>query len=137
MIQILKINGADEELFPLVAPLVMNEKVLAYNLNYPYRTSSNFEWFIATDQGETLGFIPVKLKGKRAIINNYYVADDNNQVFSSLLKKVRKEFLFGYEIEAIVQTKHIAFFEENDFMVEFHWRKFVRMTVIKNYNLNE
>lgn len=42
---IIKLKGEDKRLYELVAHLVMDEEVLAYNLNYPYKTS--FDYLVA------------------------------------------------------------------------------------------
>ncbi len=112
----------------------MNEEVLRYNLNYPYKTSSDYLWFIATDNGNTLGFMPVKRekdKGK-AKINNYYVADDNGPVFSALLKEVIKTFSKDFEIESITQTRNIPDFERNGFFTVLHWKKYAKMKAMRD-----
>ena len=130
--EIIKLAGEDQHLYCLVAHLIMNEKVLSYNLNYPYRTSQEYKWFIATDKENTLGFIPVKLKEGKAIINNYYVADDDKEVFSMLLKEIIHEFLPDFEIESVTQTRHIPYFEQNGFSIVLYWKRYVKMKVFRN-----
>ena len=130
--EILKLNGEDQRLYYLVAHLVMNEKVLCYNLNYPYKTSQEYKWFIATDKGNTLGFIPVKLKEGKAVINNYYVADDDRNVFSLLLKEIIRELLPDFEIESVTQTQHIPYFEQNGFSIALYWKRYAKMKVFRN-----
>jgi hypothetical protein len=126
---IIKINGEDQRLYCLVAHLIMDKKVLAYNLNYPYKTSQEYKWFIATDNGNALGFIPVKLKGRKAIINNYYVADDDKEVFSGLLKEIIQEFLPDFEIESVVQIRHIPYFEQAGFSITLYWTRYAKMNI--------
>ena len=78
---IVKLNGEDTELYRRVAHLVMNREVLASNNNYPFKTSSEHIWFVACDdEGRTLGFIPVVLRNRKATINNYYAAEDDEEV---------------------------------------------------------
>ncbi|MDR1097669.1 MAG: hypothetical protein LBL57_06020 [Tannerella sp.] len=125
---IIKLEGEDRRLYDLVAHLVMNGKALAYNLNYPYRTSSNYNWFVATDgDGGILGFIPVKLGGGRAKINNYYVANDDSDVFSALLKELVDTLSPDYEIESVTQLRHISNFECNRFTIVHYWKKYAKM----------
>ena len=50
MIQIMKLNGTDKQLYKLVAPLVMDPEVLKMNNNYPFKTTDKFKreksgWF--------------------------------------------------------------------------------------------
>jgi hypothetical protein len=128
---IIRLEGEDERLYYLVAHLVMNEEVLAYNLNYPYKTSSEYRWFVATDNGDTLGFIPVRLEEGKAKINNYYVADDDSAVLSALLKELVNTLSLDYEIESVTQLRHIPDFERNSFSVVLYWKRYAKMKVFK------
>ena len=131
--EVIKLEGEDRQLYYLVGHLVMDEVVLAYNLNYPYKTSSEYCWFVAIDEkSDTLGFIPVKLNDGKAIINNYYVADDDSVVFSALLKEVTYSLLADYEIESITQMRHIPDFERCGFSVVLHWKRYVKMRAFKD-----
>jgi hypothetical protein len=130
--EIFKLNGEDQRLYYLVAHLIMNEEVLRYNYSYPYRTSEEYKWFVATDNGNTLGFIPVKLKEGKAVINNYYVADDDESVFSLLLNKIIQELLPDFEIESITQIQHIPYFEQSGFSIALHWKRYAKMKVFRN-----
>jgi hypothetical protein len=130
--EIIKLDGEDQRLYYLIAHLVMNEKVLKYNLNYPYRTSDNYCWFIAVEGGNTLGFIPAELKEGKAIINNYYIADDDSKVFSLLLKEVVRILLADFEIETVTQIRHIPDFERNGFSIVLRWKRYVKMKAFKN-----
>jgi hypothetical protein len=129
---IIQLEGEDQQLYHLVAYLVMKKEVLSYNLNYPYKTSSEYCWFVATDKGSTLGFVPVKQKGDKAQINNYYVRDDNSKVFSALLKEIVRTLSPDFEIESVTQLRHIPEFERNGFSVMFYWKKYAKMKVLKD-----
>lgn len=90
---IVKLNGEDTELYRRVAHLVMNREVLASNNNYPFKTSSEHIWFVACDdEGRTLGFIPVVLRNRKATINNYYAAEDDEEVLCLMLTQLIQEF---------------------------------------------
>lgn len=130
--EIIRLEGEDQRLYYLVAHLVMNEEVLKYNLNYPYRTSPDYCWFIAVDEDDTLGFIPVELKEGKAIINNYYVADDDSEVFSMLLKEIVLVLQPDFEIESVTQMRHISNFEQNNFSIVHYWTRYVKMKVFGN-----
>jgi hypothetical protein len=132
IMDIIQLEGNDQQLYYLVAHLVMSEEVLSYNLNYPYKTSPEYYWFIATDKGNTLGFVPVKRKAGKAQINNYYVGDDDSKVFSALLKEIIGALSLDFEIEAITQLRHIPDFERNGFSVVFHWKRYAKMKVFKD-----
>ena len=56
MIQIVQLHGTDKKLYELVAPLVMSPEVLKQNYNYPFRTSEEYEWFVALDNKHVVGF---------------------------------------------------------------------------------
>jgi hypothetical protein len=135
---IIRLEGEDKRLYYLVAHLVMNEEVLAYNLNYPYKTSPDYRWFVATDKGDTLGFIPVKIEEEsKAKINNYYVAGDDSAVFSALLKELVEALSCKYEIEAVTQLRHIPDFERHKFAVTLYWKRYAKMKMFKISNDEE
>ncbi|MDR1259589.1 MAG: hypothetical protein LBK65_10015 [Tannerellaceae bacterium] len=129
---IIKLRGEDQQLYYLVAHLIMNEDVLGYNLNYPYRTSPDYLWFVAMEEDHTLGFIPVKLKYGNAKINNYYVADDDSAVFSALLQEITTTLISEYELEAVTHMRHIPDFEKNGFSVTHYWKRYVKMRAFKD-----
>lgn len=129
---IIKLKGEDQRLYHLVAHLVMNEGVLNYNMNYPYKTSPEYCWFIATSEDNTLGFIPVKLKNGKAIINNYYIANDDNAVLSILLEEIVQNLLPDFELESVTQIRHIPNFEQKGFSIILRWKIYVKMKVLTN-----
>ena len=129
---IIKLEGEDTRLYYLVAHLVMNKDVLSYNLNYPYKTSSEYLWFVAVDNGNTLGFMPVKREEGQAEINNYYVADDDSKVFSALLKEVTMTFANDYELFAVTQLRHIPDFEKSGFSVTLYWKRYAKMKIFRH-----
>jgi hypothetical protein len=130
--EIIRLEGEDQRLYYLVAHLVMNEEVLKYNLNYPYKTSPDYYWFVAVEGDNVLGFIPVELKEGKATINNYYVANDDHEVFSILLKEVVLELQPDFEIESVTQMRHISNFERNNFSIVYYWKRYVKMKVFGN-----
>lgn len=129
---IVELEGEDPRLYNLVAHLVMDTDVLAYNLNYPFRTSADYRWFIAADKDTTLGFVPVRISDGRAVINNYYVADDDTAVFSALLQRIIDSVSRDLDIESVSQTRHMRFFEHNGFSVVHYWKRYVKMRVYRN-----
>lgn len=129
---IIQLKGEDKRLYSLVAHLVMNEDVISYNLNYPYKTSSGYMWFVAVDNGITLGFMPVKLEEGKAKINNYYVVENDSIVFSALLKEIIKMLSPEFEIESVTQIRHIPEFEKSGFAVALYWKRYVKMKVFRD-----
>ena len=118
MIQIMKLNGTDKQLYKLVAPLVMDPEVLKMNNNYPFKTTDKFVWFVAVSGKKVVGFIPIEQRGNVAIINNYYIDKDQEEAFSFLLIDV---------VSAVVQTEHQETFEKQGFTVEKVWKRYVKM----------
>jgi hypothetical protein len=129
---VIQLKGEDEQLYTLVARLVMNKVALSYNLNYPYKTSPDYVWFVATDNGDTLGFIPVKMEGGKAKINNYYVANDDGAVFSALLKETLKALSPDFEVESVAQIRHVPEFKKNGFEIVLQWKRYAKMRVSKD-----
>ncbi|WP_447640549.1 MULTISPECIES: hypothetical protein [Chitinophagaceae] len=129
--EIIKLEGKDQRLYYLVAHLVMDEDVLSYNLNYPYKTSSDYRWYIATEHDNTIGFVPVKLDGEKAVINNYYIVDDDSIVLSMLLKEIIQTLRAEFDIEAVVQIRHILVFEQCGFPTIHYWKRYVKMKIDK------
>lgn len=125
--EVIKLDGDDHRLYYLVAHLVMDETVLAYNLNYPYKTSPEYRWYIASKDGKTLGFLPVRCREGRGIINNYYVVDDDLTVFALLIRDVMWELSADYSIEAVVHLRHEKIFTANGFIVNLWWKRYARM----------
>ena len=74
MMQIIRLKGKDKHLYRLLAPMVMDPEVIRANNNYPFKTGEEYVWFIAIEDKEVVGFVPVEQKSrKKAVINNYYV----------------------------------------------------------------
>lgn len=133
MIQIIQLKGKDKHLYRLLAPMVMDPKVIRANNNYPFKTGEEYVWFIALRDKEVVGFVPVEQKsGKKAVINNYYVnAEDaeREEILSRLLPVITKEF--GPEnwllnSVTLIQDKEI--FEKFEFIsMDKKWTRYVKM----------
>lgn len=130
MAVVVKMAGTSPELYRCVAPLVMNPEVIKYNHNYPFKTSESFVWFVAfsDEDNQVLGFFPVEIRKKSVIINNYYVAEDKEDVFLSLLEAVIHEFLNMEKLlEAVVQKTHESYFLAQGFEIERTWSLYLKM----------
>ncbi|MDE6173698.1 hypothetical protein [uncultured Bacteroides sp.] len=127
MTQIIELNGTEKRLYQLVAPLVMNPKVLKQNNNYPFRTSENFKWFVAVEGKKVVGFLPLEHKKSEAIINNYYVKDNNTEVLKALLEKVIDSMEKDKLLTSVTLIEHQDLFLESGFSVEKLWRRYVKM----------
>ncbi|WP_418573528.1 hypothetical protein [Phocaeicola sp.] len=128
MWKIIKMAGTSQELYKCVAPLVMNPEILKYNHNYPFKTGESFIWFVAFQQGKVVGFFPVEIRKKAIVINNYYVENDDESVFSGLLEAVVDEFQDEDKtLEAVVQKVHESFFSVQKFEVERTWSTYLKL----------
>ncbi|WP_278454081.1 hypothetical protein [Phocaeicola plebeius] len=130
MIAVIKMAGTSPELYSCIAPLVMNPEIIKYNHNYPFKTGETFVWFVAfaDEDNHVLGFFPVEIRKKSLVINNYYVSNDDEDVFVSLLEAVDNDFL-GEErdVEAVVQKPHESYFRTHGFEIERAWSLYLKM----------
>lgn len=129
--EILQLDGLEPQLFNLIGPLAMNPKVLRANNNYPFKTTERFQWYIAVEDNDVTGFVPVEQKSGGYVINNYYVHNDDLEVLVELLGAVKPK----NNLYAIVQTKHEAIFSNCGFQTEHRWTNYIKM--IYNTNKNE
>lgn len=131
--QIVQLQGKDKHLYRLLAPLVMDPEVIRANNNYPFKTGDEYLWFIAIVDKEVAGFIPVeRKKGKRAIINNYYVrgeGTEREEILSQLLPAVTAEF--GPEswlLNSVTLIQDKETFEKFEFVsMDKKWTRYVKM----------
>lgn len=124
--RIVRFDGTDPKLYELVAPLVMNPVVLRQNNNYPYKTSKNHIWYLAVDDEQVAGFMPVKLGTAAALIDNYYICDDNPKVAQPMLKKIIKDF-HKNTLCALVHKRHTEMFGKLGFRTTKEWTKYNKM----------
>lgn len=133
MMQIIQLKGKDKHLYRLIAPLVMDPEVIRANNNYPYKTGENFVWFVALEDKEVVGFIPVEEKrGKSCIINNYYVNTDGEkreEILSLLLTAILKEYIPGeWLVNTVTLIQDKESFEKFEFIsLDKKWTRYVKM----------
>ena len=127
MTQIIELQGTEKRLYQLVAPLVMNPEVLKQNYNYPFRTSESFVWFVAVDRKEVVCFIPLEYKKREAVINNYYIRNNNAEVLKALLEKVIAKMDKDKYLSSVTFVEHQEIFKELGFSVEKEWKRYVKM----------
>ena len=127
MTQIIELQGTEKRLYQLVAPLVMNPEVLKQNYNYPFRTSESFVWFVAVDGKEVVGFIPLEYTKREAVINNYYIRNNNAEVLKALLEKVIAKMDKDKYLSSVTFVEHQEIFKELGFSVEKEWKRYVKM----------
>lgn len=133
MIQIIQLKGKDKHLYRLLVPLVMDPNVIRANNNYAFKTDENYTWFIAVENRNVIGFIPIEHKGsKKAIINNYYIAmegDAREEILSELLSTaVKASETEGWLLESVTLTPDKEIFEKFDFSsLDKKWTRYVKM----------
>ncbi len=128
MAVVVKMAGTSPELYSCIAPLVMNPEIIKYNHNYPFKTSESFVWFVASSEEQVVGFFPVEVRKKSAVINNYYVSNNDEDVFLSLLEAVINEFMGAEKVlEAVVQKPHESFFLAQGFEIVRAWSLYLKM----------
>lgn len=99
-------QGTEPALYPLVGPLVMNPEVLKQNMNYPFKTTEHFVWYIAMNGHSVIGFVPVEHRGKEYIINNYYVTHKDREVLMQLLSRMVLDHLEKLPRRVECQEQH-------------------------------
>lgn len=122
-----KFGGTEARLYQLVAPLVMNPAILRQNNNYPFKTSAHYVWFVALEGERILGFIPIEIREKSAVLNNYYIVGDDNDVLAAMLQEAICDFAQKYKLQSITHIRHLSVFQENGFFVERTWKLYVKM----------
>jgi len=128
-----KLHGTEARLYELVAPLVMSIPILRQNNNYPFKTSENHTWFVALEDDEVVGFMPVEDKGTSICIDNYYTRGENNELLSQLIAQVVKEFKDAKKtLYAVAHMPHAELFRKQKFVTKIEWKLYVKMTYQPN-----
>ncbi len=122
-----KLSGVDDRMYELVAPLVMNETVIRQNNNYPFKTSCKHIWFIAIDEGEVVGFMPVKNTLRENRIDNYYVAGEDPELLTALIEAAKEEFLSDFPLTAMAHVRHVDLFRACGFTDVKEWKLYVKL----------
>ena len=115
MIQVIQLKGKDKHLYQLLAPLVMDPDVIRANNNYPFKTSEDFVWYIAIDNRDVIGFIPVDEKRK--------------EILSLLLSSVVTAFIpAGWTLNSVTLIQDQETFEKFEFAsMDKKWTRYVKM----------
>lgn len=124
---IIRLEGTDNRLYPLIGPLVMNPAVIRQNNNYPFKTSKNHIWYIAVSDQNVIGFIPLKRKGTSCHIDNYYIQGDNPDTINELLRQLIEDLKPETVLTALVHKRHIDLFTEYRFQTEKEWTLYDKM----------
>lgn len=125
--KIIQLQGTDDLLYQLVAPLVMNPDVLKQNYNYPFRTSEDYTWFIALEEKQVVGFVPLEDRKRECVINNYYIKDKSCDTLKLLLERIVAQAGAVRDITAVCFLEDKDVFLEFGFIEEKTWTRYVKM----------
>ena len=128
MNEIMEFEGLDPALFQRVGPLVMNPAVLKQNYNFPFRTTHNFRWSVAVEEGEVTGFIPVERRKNGWVINNYYMKGQDAALLSVLLDRIISVASEEQQsLTAVCFLKDRDVYREHGFEEVNLWKRYVKM----------
>lgn len=134
MIQVIQLQGKDKQLYRLIAPMVMDPVVIRANNNYPFKTGENFVWYIAIEDKEVIGFVPVEQKsGKKALLNNYYIkaeGEKREELLTLLLDTIIADYTSeSWMLSSITLVQDKEIFEKHQFVsLDKKWTRYVKMT---------
>lgn len=124
--KIIILNGVEERLYTIVAPLVMSPSVLRQNRGAAFKTSPKHTWVVAiSDENKCIGFLPCLPKSGVVIINNYHVNNRDKELFKDMLRFAMQNFK-GSPIEVITQRVDESALKECGFRPVFEWVNYVR-----------
>lgn len=129
---IVRLDGTDKKLYELVAPLVMNPAIIRQNNNYPFKTSRNHVWYIAINEEQIEGFMPIKKSLSTILIDNYYISGDKEDVIDILLESAIRDFSHENLLSALVHKRHVEVFKKHGFSTTKIWAKYDKMLYNRN-----
>ncbi len=129
MINIIQLQGTEKRLYQLIAPLIMNPEVLQKNNNYPFKTTKDFIWFIARNNKNVIGFVPVEVRGHLAIINNYYIKDEEEETLKKLIEQAVTEFSGKKKLQSVTLIEHQNIFAQCGFTLIKELKLYVKMKI--------
>ncbi|MDR0541704.1 MAG: hypothetical protein LBH19_05770 [Dysgonamonadaceae bacterium] len=120
--------GTEKRLYDLIAPLVLNPAVIRQNRGFAFKTTPKHRWIVfIEEEDKCTGFLPIQIRNNVGKINNYYVKNQDEEIFSSLLKKAldyakRQNF---EALDIIAQIEDYKIVQKQGFTAE---TKFVNYT---------
>lgn len=113
--EIKRIKYDDPELYGLLAPLVMNPGVLKSNNNYPFKNFPGTVWYVAMEDGDVFGFMPLRKNNTGFYIDNYYISDDDPDMIDGLLDSITEDIPVNSILTGLVHKRHVNDFRRNHF----------------------
>lgn len=120
-------GGTDRRLYELVAPMVMNPAIIRQNNGYPFKTSSQYVWYVLTDGGSVAGFMPLKKTVRGFLLDNYYIRGDSVNTIDTLLDSILADLEKGRVFEAVVFKRHVEAFRRRRFLTAVEWKNYDKM----------
>lgn len=105
----------------------MNPAIIRQNNGYPFKTSKDFIWYIAIEDGTVAGFIPLKKTQGGMLIDNYYISGDNEQTIGCLLERIIADAGEDAGLKATVFKRHVDVFKKHAFQTVLEWKKYDKM----------
>ena len=84
-------------------------------------------WFIAIEEERVVGFMPVEIKDKYAVINNYYIDKDDPDLLAALLREVIRQYAGQYKLQSVTHSRHLSVFAANGFSIIRPWKLYAKM----------
>jgi len=106
--KIRQIKDNDPELYGLIVPLVMNPKVLKSNNNYPFKNFSGTVWYIAMEDSDVSGFMPLRKNNTGFHIDNYYIRDNDPDTIDGLLDSITEDIPVNSILTALVYNSDVT-----------------------------
>lgn len=106
--RIRRIRDDEPELYRLIAPSVMNPKVLKSNNNYPFKNFSGTVWYVAMGDGDISGFMPLKKNNADFYIDNYYISDDAPDIIDGPLDSITEDIPVNSILTALVYNSDVT-----------------------------
>ncbi|MGN0232473.1 MAG: hypothetical protein ACI4A8_09740 [Muribaculaceae bacterium] len=125
--EIVVLNGTDNRLYQLVAPLTMNVDAIKYNNGYPFKTDDTYVWHLAIgDDGKVSAFMPVRYYGHSMYIDNYFISGDSDELLQQLLESVLSMHE-KWNVCFMAHNRHAKTVEAKGFVAIKHFVKYVKM----------
>lgn len=122
---IFRLNGTEDRLYALVAPLVMNPAIIKQNYGYPFKTSSQFQWFVLVEDGRAIAFLPIEDRKGYHRIDNYYIPfTDERRALLLLLLEELKTVSYSTPLRVVALVEDAPLFMEAGFKVIKEYKRY-------------
>lgn len=128
MRKILKLYGTDPKVYELLAPLIMNPRIIKQNNGYPFKTTKEHTWLVTIENGAAIAFMPIENRDSHHRIDNYYIptSEKEKELFGELLQRIQNEFKQGSLI-AMARIEDMSYFEQFGYEVVRVLKRYIVM----------